>query len=153
MQIRAATEGDISAIAQLWHMGWHQGHAAVVDADLVRLRTPQEFVSRTAAHLVACHVAVIEGAIAGFYMLKEDELYQFYVGVEHQGSGVAGALMAAAEVALAGRLAWLACSVGNERAAAFYRKAGWEHVRTGPYVVETSEGPREVQEWRFQKQL
>jgi putative acetyltransferase len=153
MQIRAATDNDAGAIAQMWHMGWHQGHAAVVDADLVRLRTPAEFVSRTNAHLTQCHVALIEDEIAGFYMIIEDELYQFYVGAAHQGRGVAGALMIAAEDALAGRLAWLACSVGNERAAAFYRKAGWEHVRTGPYEVETSDGPREVEEWRFQKQL
>lgn len=153
MQISSATLADIPAIAKMWHIGWHQGHAAIVSPDLVRLRTPEEFVQRATAHLGKTHVAVIEGEIAGFFMLKEDELYQFYVGHAHQGTGLASRLMAAAEAALAGRTAWLACSEGNERAAAFYRKAGWTHVRTGPYVVETSEGPREVQEWRFEKQL
>ncbi|WP_299024753.1 GNAT family N-acetyltransferase [uncultured Sulfitobacter sp.] len=153
MKIRLATNDDAAAIAQMWHLGWHQGHAAVVDAELVRLRTPQEFATRTLAHLAQCHVAESDGVLAGFFMLEGDELYQFYVGADHQGSGAATKLMAAAEAELVGRRAWLACAVGNERAAAFYRKAGWQHVRTGPYEVETSGGPRQVQEWRFEKQL
>ena len=153
MQTRVATPADAAAIAQMWHLGWHQAHAAVVDADLVRLRTPAEFVSRTAAHLAQTHVTVIDGEIAGFFMLHESELYQFYVGITHQGSGLARRLMATAEAALAGKRAWLACTVGNARAAAFYRNCGWVHVRTGPYEVETSAGPRIVEEWRFEKQL
>lgn len=153
MQIRPATTNDTQAIAQMWHSGWHQAHAAVVDADLVRLRIPSEFAARTTAHLSQTHVALIDDEIAGFFMIQGDELYQFYVGATHQGRGVAGALMVAAEAAMAGRVAHLACSVGNARAAAFYRKAGWTHVSTGPYEVETSDGPREVQEWRFEKAL
>lgn len=153
MEIRAAEEQDAQAIAQLWHLGWHSAHAGIVDAELVRLRNPAEFAARTQAHLAQCHVGMIGGAVAGFFMCDGDELYQFYVDGAHQGKGVAAKLMAAAEAALAGRKAWLACSEGNERAAAFYRKSGWVHVRTGPYEVETSEGPRTVQEWRFEKQL
>ncbi len=153
MDIRTAEARDVQAIARLWHIGWHQAHAAIVSPELVRLRTPAEFVTRTGAHLGQCHLALLEGELAGFFMLKGDELYQFYIGAAHQGSGAAAKLMAAAEEALAGRRAWLACTVGNARAAAFYRKCGWEHVRTGPYEVETSEGPYVVQEWRFEKQL
>lgn len=153
MEIRAARKEDAQAIADLWHRCWHPAHAALVDAELVQLRNAAEFATRTQAHLAQCHVGVIEGTVVGFFMCEGDELYQFYVGAEHQGTGVATALMSAAERVLAGRKAWLACTVGNDRAAAFYRRQGWVHVRTGIYEVETSAGTREVQEWRFEKQL
>lgn len=153
VQIRQAKAADAEAVAAMWHAGWHVAHGAVVAPDLVRLRTPAEFAARTRAHLDQCFVGEVAGEIAGFFMLMEDEVYQFYVGPEHRGSGMAAALMAGAEARLTGRLAWLACSVGNDRAAAFYAKCGWVHVRTGPYTVETSDGPRVVQEWRFEKQL
>lgn len=153
MKIRQAQHEDAGAIAKLWHMQWHQAHANIVEADLVRLRTPAEFAARSLAHLGQCHVCELGGDIAGFFMCEGNELYQFYVGAAHQGKGVAAQLMTAAEQELAGRRAWLACTVGNERAAAFYKKAGWVHVRTGPYEVETSDGPMTVQEWRFEKQL
>ena len=153
MQIRKANEADVQVIAQMWHLGWHQGHAAVVAAELVELRTPAEFVDRTRGHLAATSVAMRRGRIVGFFMVEGSELYQFYVDPDLKGSGVAAELMGHAEAALAGQRAHLACSVGNTRAAAFYRKSGWELVRTGPYVVETSAGPFTVQEWRFEKSL
>jgi putative acetyltransferase len=153
MEIRAATQDDTAAIARIWHLGWHQAHAAVVSPELVRLRKPAEFLTRTGAHLTQTRVALVEDTLVGFFMLKQDELYQFYIDRPHQGSGAASELMAAAEAALRGRLAWLACSVGNDRASAFYRKCRWRHTRTGPYEVETSQGPQVVQEWRFEKQL
>ncbi len=153
LQIRNAVEADVQEIAQMWHLGWHQGHAAAVPAELVALRTPAEFVDRTRGHLAATSVAMREERMVGFFMVKGSELYQFYVDPELKGSGVAAELMGHAEAALAGQRANLACAVGNARAAAFYRKCGWEMVRTGPYVVETSEGPFTVQEWRFEKSL
>lgn len=153
MRIRNAVEADVQAIAQMWHMGWHQGHAAAVPAALVELRTPEEFVERTRRHLASTSVAMREESMVGFFMVKGSELYQFYVDPALKGSGVAAELMGHAEAALAGQRANLACAVGNARAAAFYRKCGWELVRTGPYVVETSAGPFTVQEWRFEKSL
>ena len=67
------------------------------------------------------------GAPLGFTMLKGDEVYQLYVSREARGRGVAAALMADAEQRLAARGvsdAWLACAIGNERAARFYEKQG-----------------------------
>ncbi|MEW9920865.1 GNAT family N-acetyltransferase [Marimonas sp. MJW-29] len=153
MQIEKAQEADLEAIAALWHAGWHQAHAEVVSPELVGTRTPSEFAARTAAHLAQTNVARIDGAMAGFFMLEGDELYQFYVDAAFQGQGVAAALMAEAEAALAGRLAWLACSVGNDRAAAFYEKAGWTRGAAEVYPVETASGPQSVTAWRFEKDL
>ncbi|UWR23197.1 GNAT family N-acetyltransferase [Sulfitobacter sp. S190] len=153
MQIEPARSSHADAIAQMWHAGWHQAHAAIVDPDLVRLRNPAEFATRTQGYLPIAHVAVQQGEVAGFFMLKGPEVYQFYVGQAHQGQGVAGAMMAAAEAALAGQRAWLSCSVGNARAAAFYGKCGWTNTGERRLEVETREGPRHVQEWRFEKAL
>ena len=153
MQIRCAQMGDIAEIAQLWHLQWHSAHAAVVDADLVRLRAPAEFMARTADHLAQTHVVIVDGALAGFFMVEGDELYQFYVGAGQQGSGLAQAMMREAEAVLPGPRGWLACSVGNDRAARFYAKCGWENVGEEELAVETSAGPRPVRIWRFEKDV
>lgn len=151
MQIRSAQEGDIQAVAQLWHLGWHSAHAAIVDADLVRLRAPAEFLARTTAHLPQTYVAIVDVEVAGFFMIEGDELYQFYVDVAHHGKGLARQMMMEAETLLSSPNAWLACSVGNERAAAFYTKCGWQNLSEEELQVETSEGPRPVRIWRFEK--
>lgn len=153
MEFGPAGEGDIVAIAELWHEGWHAAHATIVPPALVASRQPSEFRARTAKRLPQTRIARINGEIAGFYMLDGDELYQFYVSAAHRGRGLAAQLMARAERDLAGRRAWLACSVGNERAASFYRKAGWQVTREESYPVETAEGAQEVRVWRFEKAL
>jgi ribosomal protein S18 acetylase RimI-like enzyme len=89
-------------------------------------------------------------------MLKGDELYQFYVAAEARGSGVAAELMDDAERQLAAggvSTAWLACAIGNERAARFYEKRGWRRVATMTYEAETSEGPFPIDNWRYEKDL
>lgn len=153
MIIEPATDGDVAAIAALWHVGWHQGHAKIVPAALVTSRVLAEFIQRTGPRVAQTRVARQGGALAGFYMLDGDELYQFYVDAAFQGQGVAGALMAHAETALAGRRAWLACSVGNNRAAGFYNKAGWQRGAEVVYSVETATGSQDVTVWRFEKDL
>lgn len=153
VQIDRATTEDIAAIATLWHAGWHQAHASIVPAALGASRTAREFTDRTTAHLDQTFVARIEGTIAGFYMLRQDELYQFYIDAAFQGRGIASRLMAEAEAALAGRVAWLACTRGNDRAAAFYAKVGWRCTATRSYEAETADGHCTVTVWRFEKDL
>ena len=68
-------------------------------------------------------------------------------------SGVAAALIADAEVRLAQRsveTAWLACAIGNYRAARFYEKSGW--YMAGRFVVasETSIAPFPVEHRRYE---
>lgn len=153
IRIEPARESDISQIADLWHDGWHQAHGHIVPPALVASRQPQEFQARTQKRLPQTRVARSEGVLAGFFMLSEDELYQFYVSSEFQGRGLAKTLMASAERDLAGKIAWLACSVGNDRAARFYEKVGWRRVAEENYEVESAEGGQGVTIWRFEKDL
>ena len=153
MEFDKAVAADVPAIAALWHEGWHQGHAAIAPAALVRTRDLPEFLARTKAHLPQTTVLRGENGIVGFHMIEDDEIYQFYVDAAFRGQGVAARLMAHAEKALAGRRAWLACSVGNDRAAGFYAKAGWSNAGEVVYPVETASGPQDVTVWRFEKDL
>lgn len=153
MQFRTAKQEDCAAIAAMWHSGWHVGHAEHVPEDLVAVRTRAEFEQRTNTHLGRTTVAEVAGALAGFYMLKEDEVYQFYIGDDFRGTDAAAIQMDHVEAALTGHLAWLACAVGNARAARFYEKRGWVRQGTFLYTVETTDGPMQVDEWRYQKDL
>ena len=132
MTVRPAAEAEIDHLARLWHEGWHDAHASLAPPDLVRARTLERFRERMAAALADTFVIGPPGAPSGFHMLRGDELYQFYVARAARGSGVAAALIADAEARLAERgvtTAWLACGVGNDRAARFYEKCGWVRAR------------------------
>lgn len=96
------------------------------------------------------------GAPLGFHMLKDDELYQLYVSAEARGKGVAAALIADAEDQLRERgfaTAWLACAIGNERAARFYEKSGWRRAGNMINHLETQEGAFDLEVWRYEKSL
>ena len=96
------------------------------------------------------------GAALGLCALKGDELNELFVSPRAHGTGVAAALIADAEARLAARgveLAWLACAVGNMRAARFYEKSGWRNAGTFVMLSETSNGPFPVDQWRFEKRL
>jgi GNAT superfamily N-acetyltransferase len=73
--------------------------------------------------------------------VKGDELYPLFVSAQSRGSGVAAALIADAEARLFDsgvKTAWLACAIGNERAAKFYEKCGWRCAGTMVNLAETS---------------
>lgn len=152
-KVARARDGDIPELVEIWHQGWHQAHAAVVPPDLVALRTRSEFEMRTKAHLSGTHVLRIDDRIAGFFMLQDDELYQFYIAAGFQGQGIARRLMTAAEAEMGPGRKWLACAVGNTRAAGFYEALGWYRAATLPYDVETATGPQPVDVWRYEKVL
>lgn len=89
-------------------------------------------------------------------MLREDELYQFYVGAGARGTGVASVLIADAEALLAARgvaTARLDCAIGNVRAARFYEKSGWRRSATIVSTLATPSGVFEVDVWRYEKEL
>ena len=156
MSVRAADVGEIDHLARLWHEGWRDAHAALAPAGLVRARTLDSFRDRLAAALPDTFVIGPPGAPSGFYMLKDDELYQFYVARAARGLGVAAALIADAEARLAARgvtTAWLACAIGNDRAARFYEKCGWVRARTTMNRLETADGVFEVEIWRYEKAM
>jgi ribosomal protein S18 acetylase RimI-like enzyme len=147
---------EIAQLAGIWFEGWHAAHAQIVPAQLVRMRTLKSFEERL--HGAAAHVRVAEvaGAPVGFYLLKGSELYQLYVASNARGSGVAATLMADAEAALDKKgvqIAWLACAIGNDRAARFYEKCGWLRIRTVTDDVEVSDGTFALEVWRYEKSL
>ena len=156
MNIRRAEPSEISALASLWHEGWRDAHLAILPEALARVRTLEAFRERMEAGLAGVRVAGAVGAPLGFYMLKDDELDQFYVSAEARGVGVAAELIADAEQRLREsgvETAWLACAIGNERAARFYEKNGWTRVGSFLSHFETVAGPFDLDVWRYEKRL
>jgi GNAT superfamily N-acetyltransferase len=156
MNLRDADDADVEQLAQLWHDGWRDAHLAIVPAELARVRTLESFRQRMRDDLSNVRVAGSPGSPLGFTMVKGDELYQLYVAAAARGTGVAAALMADAEERFASRgveVAWLACAIGNQRAARFYEKCGWRLARTMVSLLETPEGPFPFEVWRYEKRL
>jgi GNAT superfamily N-acetyltransferase len=153
--VRLADASELDHLARIWHQGWHDAHAHIAPAGLVQARTLERFRERLAAALPDTFVIGPKGAPDGFVMLKGDELYQFYVARSARGTGTAGTLMEGAEAELARRGVthpWLACGIGNDRAARFYEKRGWVNARTMTSRLGTPEGVFEIEVWRFEKQ-
>lgn len=156
MQIRSADAAEIDHLARLWHDVWHESHASLHPPELSRLRTLESFRERLQAALPNIRVAGPLGAPVGFCVVKDEELYQLFVSPEARGSGVAAALIADAEARFAARgaeTAWLACAIGNDRAARFYEKCGWRLAGTVVNPAETSSGPFSLEVWRYEKRL
>jgi GNAT superfamily N-acetyltransferase len=156
MNVRVATEADVDELTQIWHDGWHDAHARIVPAELVARRTLKSFRDRLCADLSAVRVLQTRGPMVGLSMMRGDELYQFYVAESFRGSGAAAILMADAEARLAERgveIAWLACAIGNDRAARFYEKCRW--MRTGTIFTDsdTASGLFSLKVWRYEKSL
>lgn len=156
MQVRHAEEGEIDKLAKIWYDGWQDAHAEIVPEELKRDRTLESFGPRMRAMLANVGVVGPVGAPLGFYMVKDDELYQLYVSAEARGAGVAAALIADAEARLKENgveTAWLACAIGNDRAARFYEKSGWRRMGNMTNHLELATGPYELQVWRYEKRL
>lgn len=153
---RRAQDEDIEPIARLWFDGWQDAHAGILPEDLARHRTLTSFRERAGQALDATFAVGPPGAPSAFYMLKGDELYQFYVGAGARGTGLATKLIADAEARLreAGvKIAWLACAIGNDRAARFYEKSGWRRAETFTSKLDTPDGIFELDVWRYEKAL
>jgi GNAT superfamily N-acetyltransferase len=140
--LRPAETADAEDIAEIWHLGWQDGHRGLVPHELVEVRTEASFRKRASERIPDATVAIVDAAVVGFVMVVDDEVEQVYVAAGHRGTGVARALMGEAErqVREGGhRKAWLAVVAGNGRARAFYERAGW--VDEGPFdYAATGEG-------------
>jgi GNAT superfamily N-acetyltransferase len=156
MNVRAAEESEIDQLAGIWYQGWQDAHAEILPAELKRLRTLESFRERLAAALESVRAAGPFGAPVGFSMTKGDELYQLYVSAKARGTGAAMALIADVETRLAKsgvETAWLACAIGNDRAARFYEKCGWRRVGKMINELETPDGIFPLEVWRYEKVL
>jgi ribosomal protein S18 acetylase RimI-like enzyme len=154
MIVRDADAAELDPLAKIWFDGWQDAHAHILPAELGRLRTLESFRQRLAAALDQVRVVGPTGAAVGFCMIKGRELHQLYVSSTARGSGAGAALMLDAQLRLragGARTAWLACAIGNDRAARFYEKQGW--IRTGTVIEHLEAGgdtyPLEV--WRYEK--
>lgn len=58
--VRQARENEIEQLADIWYQGWEDGHAAILPAELVRLRTWESFKERLRA---ALHTVRVVGPV------------------------------------------------------------------------------------------
>jgi ribosomal protein S18 acetylase RimI-like enzyme len=154
--LRQATANDAPRIAEIWHLGWRDGHLGFVPDDLVAARQQDSFRTRAAQRASDTTVAVIDEEVAGFVMVVGDEVEQVYVAARHRGTGVADTLMTEAErrIARAGyATAWLAVVAGNARARRFYERRGWSDAGPFTYAAAGEDGPISVPSRRYVKHL
>lgn len=155
-KVRPATADELDQLAKIWFDGWQESHAHLAPPALLRFRTQSSFRDRLEAALPDIRVVGAAGAPLGFCIVKDDELYQLFVAAEARGTGVAIALIDDGEARLAARgvgTAWLACAIGNARAARFYEKRGWRLAGTIVNLAETFEGTFPIEVWRYEKDL
>ena len=96
MLIRRADRDDAAAVAEIWHLGWRDGHLGFVPEELLEVRTAESFRERASARIDEVTVAVVNDAVAGLVIVGGDEVEQVYVSTSHRGTGVADALLAEA---------------------------------------------------------
>ncbi len=156
MTLRDATPADVEALLPIWYDGWQGAHASIVPEALRRIRTMQNLRGRMPAMVPRMRVAELGGRPVGFCVLRDDELDQLYVAADARGAGVAAALVADAEERLSAAghdVAWLACAIGNDRAARFYDKSGWTRAGEVTIELDTPEGTFPLNVWRYVKDL
>jgi GNAT superfamily N-acetyltransferase len=154
--LRQASADDAPAIADIWHLGWRDGHLGFVPQELIAARHEGSFRTRAAQRVGDTTVAVVDGKVAGFVMVVGDEVEQVYVAASHRGTGVADALLTEAErqVTRAGHSsAWLAVVAGNARARKFYERRGWSDEGPFTYAAAGEDGPIAVPARRYVKRL
>jgi len=156
MPLRPATTSDTDPLARLWYDAWQDGHSAVAPADLLRLRTFDNFRTRGPALLPATTVFENDGELLGFCTVEGDELNQLFVARSARGTGIAAELLADGEKRLhksGVTTAWLACAIGNDRAARFYTKCGWVNTGAAISLINAPGKKIEIEIWRFEKTL
>ena len=154
--LRRGTGRDAGAVADVWQLGWRDGHLGLVPEELVEARTDESFRARAAERVKEMTVAVVDGEVAGFVLVVGDEVEQVYVSASHRGTGVAEALMAEAERQVRANghtTAWLAVAAGNARALAFYERAGWRDEGPFDYAAATAGGSIAVPCRRYTKRV
>jgi len=154
--LRKPSADDIPALSALWHDGWHEAHDALVPKALSKLRTTESFAARLETLLEQTRISGPPGEPDGLCIVRGDEINQLFVASDARGTGVAAALIADGENRLRETgidAAWLACAVGNLRAARFYQKAGWSLAQTETHDSLVNGRTFPIRVWRYEKQL
>jgi GNAT superfamily N-acetyltransferase len=154
--LRAARLEDAGAIAEIWRLGWRDGHLGLVPRALVDVRTEASFRTRASERISDATVATFDGAVVGFVMVVDDEVEQVYVAAAQRGTGVAKVLIGEAERQVKANghgKAWLAVVAGNARARAFYERAGWLDEGPFDYPAAAEDGTVAVPCRRYTKLL
>lgn len=134
---------DLAPLAQLWHDGWHEAHAAFVPADLVALRTLDSFLQRLIEATENIRVVGPPGGPLGFCATKGAEIYQLYTAPAARGTGIAAELITDGEARLRAQghtQIELAVLPQNQRAIRFYTRLGWSADQLVSYDVDTAQG-------------
>ncbi len=123
-------EADLAATAEVWFRAWHAAfpglsHPMPFEAWLPRLR-------HEVAINCVCRIVTYQGSAVGFVAVDTAKacLEQIFVAPEHQGVGVSKLLLTEAK-RLSPNGFTLTTLQRNERAAAFYRRAGLKAGHTG----------------------
>lgn len=156
MRVRSAVESDIEPLAALWLDGWHDAHASLFPPEVGRHRTLELFRARLHAGLPTVRVVGEAGDPVGLCIVKGDELNQLYVASRARGTGAAAALVHDAESlirASGADTAWLACAIGNDRAARFYEKCEWRRAGIVIIPIQSMDGDIPCEVWRYEKEL
>ncbi|WP_394827866.1 GNAT family N-acetyltransferase [Pendulispora albinea] len=154
--LRPATPDDTNAIAEIWYLGWQDGHLGHAPEALRVARTEESFGVRAAERVGDTVVAVVDGAVAGFVMVVGDEVEQVYVSALHRGTRVAPVLLAEAERLVGANgheRAWLAVATGNARARRFYERNGWIDGGAFEYSAASASGTIAVPCHRYEKRV
>lgn len=156
--LRPATRHDRDAIVRIWATGWRDAHEGHVPAELTAARPPASFRAHFAERIDRTTVLEVDGDVAGFVTVVDDEVEQLYLDRDWRGSGVANLLLAEAERRVADAdydRAWLAVVAGNTRARRFYHRAGWRDDGEAVYAAFAGSGgsPVSVLVRRYVKDL
>lgn len=156
MDVRCARQADVDRLATIWFEGWREAHAELLPAELARDRSRERLRARMVDALDTVRVVEHSDVPVGFSMTRDDQLYQLYVSPEGRGTGAAATLVADAESRIAAdgfAVAWLACAIGNTRAARFYEKCGWRLIGVVIEPLTLASGPMALEVWRYEKAL
>lgn len=155
-RLRPAGPDDAATVAEVWRAGWREAHLGRVPAELVAARTEESFCRRAVESVPRTTVAMVGAEVAGFVMVRGDEVEQLYVAARHRRTGVAAALLrhAEGEIRAAGHAsAWLAVVAENAAARRFYERMGWTDEGPFEHMAEADGRRIPVPAHRFVRRL
>lgn len=155
--VRLAVDSEATALAELAARTFRETFAAENRSEnmalhLERSYGPSQQQRELADPSIATLLVELDGQLAGYAQLRSGaapecvtgdspiELWRFYVDQPWHGRGIAQTLMTHVDAEAfrrGARTLWLGVWERNERAKAFYRKAGFEDVGSHVFMVGT----------------